>query len=151
MLDARDKGFARKFFSDAEASDTAKGPYSERGLTAQAANLRLWDKTGRLAAGLSWSAYVTDEWSDGGETERLTLIFASRYVVLFGHHLPALVRQIDEGRLKSVAEVDGARALELMAENASIREESKKLPIVTRFEIGPAIADLVSALKGDAT
>jgi len=149
VLEARDKSFAAKLFGDAETQESVRGPSQERGFAAQATNLRIWDKSGRLAAGLSWSAYVTDQWEDGAGAEKLTLVFASRYVVLFGHHLLALVRQIDEGRLKSITEADGLRAQELVAENASIRDESRKIPIVTRFEIGPGIDDLVNALKGE--
>jgi hypothetical protein len=149
VLDAKDKSFAAKLFSDAEMADSVKGPSQERGFASQATNLRIWDKSGRLAAGLSWSSYVTDQWDDGGGLEKLTLVFASRYVVLFGHHLLALVRQIDEGRLKSITELDGLQAQELIAENASIRDEGKKIPIVTRFEIGPGIDELVSAIKGE--
>jgi hypothetical protein len=149
VLDAKERSFASKLMGDAETQESARGPSQERGFAAQATNLRIWDKSGRLAAGLSWASYVTDEWDDGGGAEKLTLIFAARYVVLFGRHLLGLVRQIDEGRLKGITEVDGLRAQELMAENASIREEGKKIPIVTRFEIGPGIEELVSALKGE--
>jgi len=148
MRDDKDKSFAAKLFGE-ESPDTLKGPSQERGFAAQANNLRIWDKTGRLAPGISWASYVTDLWDDTGEPEKLTLVFASLYVVLYGHHLLALVRQIDEGRLKSITEVDGLRAQELIAENASIRDEGKKIPIVTRFEIGPGIDDLVSAFKGE--
>ena len=149
MINTKDKSFAAKLFSDAEAQEGSNTHSFERGFAAQATNLRLWDKSGRLAAGLSWSSYVTDQWDDRGGAEQLTLVFVSRYVVLWGHHLLALVRQIDEGRLKSITEVDALRAQELVAENASIREAAKKIPIVTGFEIKPDIETLVSELKGE--
>ncbi len=149
MLEPKERSFASKLLGDADTQDTARGPISERGVGAQANILRVWEKTGRLAAGLSWASYVTDQWQDGDGAEKLTLIFASRYVVLWGQHLLSLVRQIDEGRLKSINEVDGLRALEINAENASIRDEGKKAAIVTRFELGPKIEDLVTALKGE--
>ena len=151
MIKDKDKSFAAKLFSEEEMPDVVKGPSHERAFAAQATNLRIWDKTGRLAAGLAWSSYVTDEWDDGGGTgvEKLTLVFVSRYVVLYGKHLLSLVRLIDEGRLKNITEVDGLRAQEIAAENASIRDEAKKEAIIARFEIGPGIQDLVSALKGD--
>jgi hypothetical protein len=149
MLDDREKSFAAKLFSGEDSADVLRGPSQERGFAAQATNLRIWDKTGRAAPGISWASYVRDLWDDTGEPEKLTLIFVSLYVVLYGHHLRAFVRQIDEGRLKSITEVDGLRAQQLIAENASIRDEGKKMPIVTRFEIGPGIDDVVSALKGE--
>ena len=149
MLDQREKGFAARLLADVDTQDSAKGPSHERSLGAEATNLRIWYKTGRQAPGLPWSSYVTDEWDDGDDAEKLTLVFASRYVIIFGHHLLSLVRQIDEGRLKSITEVDGLRAQQMMAENASIREESKKTAVVTRVEVGPAIETLVTALKGE--
>ena len=150
MRNASEQGFAAKLFAEAETPpDAAKGPMQERGFAAQATNLRIWNKDGRLAAGLSWASYVTDEWEDEGTAEKLTLVFASRYVLLYGHHLLGLVRQIDEGRLRSVVEVDGLRAQELAAENAGIRDESKKTSIVVRVEVGPQIDELVSDLKGE--
>jgi hypothetical protein len=149
VLENKEKSFAAKLFSDVDAADMAKGPSHERGLSAGATNLRLWDKSGRMAAGLSWSSYVTDQWDDAEGAEKLTLVFAQRYVLLWGHHLLTLVRQIDEGRLKSITEVDGLHVQELVAENASIRDVSRKIPIVTRFELGPEINDLVGALKGE--
>ena len=149
MRDGKDTSFAARFFSDDETPDSARGPSHERAFAAQATNLRVWNKDGRLAAGLSWASYVTDEWYDEGAAEKLTLVFASRYVVLWGHHLLTLVRQMDEGRLKNVAEVDGLKAEELRIENAGIRDENKKTPIVTRVEVGPHIKELVGALKGE--
>ncbi len=149
MREEKEKSFAAKLFSGEEPPDAVKGPSQERGFASQANNLRIWDKSGRLAAGLSWSSYVTDQWHDAAGVETLTLVFASRYVILYGHHLLGLVRQIDEGRLKSVTELDGLQAQALGAENAGIGDEGRKIPIVTRFEIGPGISDLVNALKGD--
>lgn len=149
MLDLKEKGFAAKLLSGDDLVDTAKGPSFERGLAAHAVNLRVWDKTGHLAAGFSWSSYDTDEWEESGAIEKLTLVFASRYLILYGHHLRGFLAQIDEGRLKHITELDGPASMELMAENASIRDEARKTPIVIRFEVGPKIGDLVNALKGE--
>lgn len=144
MLDLKEKGFAAKLFSGDEANDSNKGPSFERAL-ATATNLRLWDKTGHLAAGLSWSSYVADEWDAGGSTETLTLLFASRYVVLHRHHLLSPVHQIDEGRLRHITETDGTRTMEFLAENASIRDGAQKIPIVMRFEVRQHVARLSGA------
>jgi hypothetical protein len=150
VLDTKEKSFAAKFLADPDAlAEGAKGPSHERGFLGQATNLRVWDKSGRLAAGLSWASYVTDQWADEGTQERLTLVFASRYVVLWGSHLLALVRQIDEGRLRNIVEADELRAEQLRAENADIRDENKKAAIVLRAEVGPEIETMVSALKGE--
>ena len=54
MIKDKDKSFAAKLFSEEEMPDVVKGPSHERAFAAQATNLRIWDKTGRLAAGLAW-------------------------------------------------------------------------------------------------
>jgi hypothetical protein len=150
VLKTKEKSFAAQFLVDPdEMGEGVKGPSHERAFSGEATNLRIWDKTGRLAAGLSWASYVTDQWADDGTEERLTLVFASRYVVLRGSHLLALVRQIDEGKLRNIVEVDDLRAEQMRAENADIRDENKKVAIVRRAEVGPKIETMVSALKGE--
>ncbi len=64
-------------------------------------------------------------------------------------HLLAYVRQIDEGRLKHIVEVDDLRAEQIRSENADIRDEGKKIPVVTHVEIGPGVGELLGALKGE--
>lgn len=152
MPEARRSGFTEKIYGGEESKAAAgKGPAHEWGLGAQASTLRIWDKSGRLAAGFSWASYVTDRWEDAGNDglEKLTLVFVQRYAIVWGHHLLELVRGIDEGQLKSITELDSAGARALAAENLSVRDPQQQRAIVTRYEVGPDIEDLVAALKGD--
>jgi hypothetical protein len=119
-------------------------PYTkERQHTAQAFNLHVERRDGRMAEGFAWSHYLGYRWSDEGDREKLVVIFGNRAVEIEGHNLGILVGQIREGQLNGIRE--------LVSRQASLlnHDSPEDQPVIMSVKSYPDFEEIMNAIKGE--
>src|ERR1700674_1776793 len=98
------KHFLKNILRDDASESGKKGRrrHTSAGAGGQAFTLRIDYKDGRKKRGTACSHFSDYEWTDEGEKEKLVILFGTRVVTIEGYNLLVLVREIDEGKLKSV-------------------------------------------------
>jgi hypothetical protein len=127
---------------DGKNAEDGKAFTSERQLTAQAFNLHVEKRDGRHSEGFAWSHYVGYQWTDGGENERLVVLFGDRALEIEGHNLKSLVEEIRQGQLNGVKELATAQA---MLKQANAETE----PVISSVRMYPDFEEMLRELKGD--
>jgi hypothetical protein len=139
----KQKSFAETLLKNtarADPEDQKKTYTSEH--TAQAQNLQVEYKTGRLVDVFTWPMFRRARWTDEGEHERLTIVFADGLIEIEGHNLRVLLDQINEGKLKGVKEQISSQVT-LMQANAA--EE----PVIRAVRSYPDFEEVLQEVKGD--
>jgi len=125
-----------------ESAKEGRKRHTSAGAGGQAFSLRVDFRDGRKKRGTAWSHWSDYEWNDEGEKETLTVIFGDRIVTIHGFNLMVLVREIDEGKLKTFEEL-------VSAEVRMLLEHPDDGAIVVSVDVFPAFEDLVREIKGD--
>ena len=108
----------------------------------QAFCLRADSKDGRKKRATAWSHFSDYEWEDTGDREILTIIFGTRIVTIEGYNLMVLVREIDEGKLKTFEELVSAEVQELL-------HAPDDDAVVKSVEIYPTFKSVIEEIKGE--
>ena len=106
-------------------------------------SLRVELSHGRGVEGFAWAHYAGYQWSDAGEKEKLTLVFGPRALVLTGYNLRSLLREIDDGRRRTIRQVSDSEA------KLAINEGEKDKALVTEIACLPAFDEIVNEIKGE--
>jgi hypothetical protein len=136
------KEFLRKIIGNDESGKQGRKRHTSAGAGGQAFSLRADFKDGRKKRGTAWSHFSDYEWTDEGDRERLIVIFGTRILTIEGFNLLALVREIDEGKLKTFEELASAEARELQF---NPDEEA----VVVSVDVFPKFEDIVREIKGE--
>jgi hypothetical protein len=140
MPDAKTKSFAQALMKEQPpANDT------ERQIGIQAFTLRVKYSNGRRVEGFSWHHYAGYEWDGEGEKEKLTLLFGMRAVVVEGYRLQNLLREIDDGRRRTLKEMSDTEA------RLALNTPEENEPVITRITAEPSFLEVIKELKGEAT
>jgi len=135
--------FVNRILEKGEPGGDAQAFTKERQHTAQAFNLHVERRDGRMAEGFAWSHYIGYRWSDEGDREKLVVIFGNRAVEIVGHRLGILVGQIREGQLNGIRE--------LVSRQASLLEQEspEDQPVIISVKSYPDFEEILSAIKGE--
>jgi hypothetical protein len=151
MPETKQKSFAAELLKnsgrvsgmpDSDPDKDARRRHTSAGTGAQAFSLRADFKDGRKKRGTAWSHFSDYEWSDEGDKEKLVILFGTRVVTIEGFNLMVLVREIDEGRLKTFEELVSSEALRLQA-------APDAGAVVVSVYVFPKFEDLVKEIKGE--
>jgi hypothetical protein len=149
MPDTKSKSFAEEVMRKNaritgrdDHDNSGRKRHTSAGAGTQAFTLRADFKDGRKKRGTAWSHFSDYEWNDEGDIETLTIIFGDRIVTMRGFNLLVLVREIDEGKLKTFEEL-------VSAEAKMLRENPDDEAVVVNVEIFPEFKELVQEIKGE--
>jgi len=136
--------FAERLLGGSKGSEEPRsGATGERQLSALAFSLEVVFKDGRRARGFAMSGYSDYEWTDGGETEQLVLLFGMRAVLIEGELLGDVVALFKEGRLNQIQEMTHREVQQLRQHNP------ERKPIITRVTVEPDMQLILSAIRGE--
>jgi hypothetical protein len=142
MPDAKLKSFAETFLKDAHKEVDDVDKERQHGITAF--TLRVKYRNGRRIEAFAWSHYAGYQWAalaDG--QERLTLMFGTRAVIVEGQGLQNLLREINEGRRRTITEMTEPEARLVLAEG-----EGDKA-VVSRITVKPDFEEIVKEIAGE--
>jgi len=140
MPDTRSR-FANRILDKTEPDADSQSYSKEQ--TAQAFNLHVERRDGRMAEGFAWSHYAGYRWSDEGERERLVVIFGNRAVEIEGHKLGILVGQIREGQLSGIRELASRQATLLEHDGGGDQ------PVIMSVRSYPDFEEILNEIKGE--
>lgn len=126
-----------------QTGDAAKSYSKERQLSAQSFALHVERRDGRSAEGFSWSHYVGHHWTQGGENEKLVVLFGERAVEIEGHNLKVLVEGIRDGQLNGIRELAAGQAALLRQANPDNE------PIIEAIRCYPEFDEILKEIKGE--
>jgi hypothetical protein len=142
MPDAKVKSFAETFLKDAHREGDDVDKERQHGITAF--TLRVKYRNGRRIEAFAWSHYAGYQWTalaDG--QERLTLLFGTRAVIIEGCRLESLLREINEGRRRTIAEMTEPEA------RLALAEGERDKPVVSRISVKPDFEEIVKEIAGE--
>jgi hypothetical protein len=98
----------------------------------------------RRIEGLAWSHYTSYEWRclDDGP-ERLALLFGARVIIVEGYRLDKLLREINDGRRRTIAELSPTEAMLKLADADDTE------PVICSVRVEPSFESIVREIRGE--
>lgn len=122
-----------------KAPEAPAGFTSERQHTGRAYTLRVKGVGGRYCEGFAWAQLWGYEWKDEGDQETLTIVFASRVLVITGWNLGRLLDEIDEEALKGIQVHSDAEVMLL-------KQDQEHPPIIESVTTAPTMPEIVNLI-----